>query len=315
MAVNQNGNPWAPGFEDPEEKARRERQAAIGERMAKTQPVAQPTTPPELPPEPTYQADPNNPYASGTDELRWKMAHGQDPGYGGLIGAQPEYKGIMEIGPNGERRLASPYSYDPHQSAQFNKLAAMGNQQAPTDIYKQQTALIDQNTGREINSLNADTTRGYETGLSNLAQSGGLDSGARERLQTASQQSGLNASSNVYAQSGADKAQAGVNDAQLKVNLMGSTADAETNANRFNVQNAIGDTGNFNAYSQNAYGQIGDIYGSGKSADDMDNEGGKGGPMTAGYWKKRSLGSMISQRSGLPGAKKADDWGWKTLGA
>lgn len=199
------------------------------------------------------------------EQLRYQMGQGNMQGIPQLVQAMPQYQGTT--GADGS--LKSMYEYNPSDSAAFSRMSDIAMSRGPTDVYRDQAGVIDQNTNVYGNRLDSDAARTYGTGLSNLAQSGGLDSGARERLQTSSQQNRLNAGSNLYAQSAGDKAQALASDSAMKMKMLGGVADTENAASQYNIGNMMGDLQNKNQANMYQWGKLGEIQGSQKIADQM----------------------------------------------
>lgn len=223
------------------------------------------------------------------DELRYQIGQGNMQGIPQLVQAMPQYQGITDAKGN----VLNPYKYDPSRSGAFSRMTDISMSQGPTDVYRAQAGVIDQNTNVYGNRLDSDAARTYGTGLSNLAQSGGLDSGARERLQTSSQQNRLNAGSNLYAQSAQDKSQALANDAAMKMKMLGGVADVQNAAQQYNIGNAMGDLSNKNQANMYQWNKLGEIQGSGKIADLMEDTKGTGGYMNQFGGIGGQFGSMF----------------------
>jgi hypothetical protein len=222
------------------------------------------------------------PTIQNIDQLKAYAGKGGDINTNVLASSMPTYQGLT----NGNGSLKDAYSYNPTttSAADFNNLQSYGGLskiaygQGPTDMYKAQAGLIDQNTNQQMNAVNTDAARGTAEGFSNLATTGGAESGARERMASSQGLASLGAGQNVYANAMAAKGQAGVADAGMKYDALGKLTGLDTgrvtantgilnDAKKVNVGTQINDNLNKNTYGLQSWGKLGDIYGSGKVAD------------------------------------------------
>lgn len=102
-----------------------------------------------------------------------------------------------------------------------------------------------------------------------LASSGGLDSGARERLQRSGMKNAMDSQQKLAGQNLQNQSQIGMNDEQNRISQLGQAASVQNTANQgqFQQQNAlnslrstdvmhqIGETQNQNLFNMNAYNQ------------------------------------------------------------
>lgn len=134
-----------------------------------------------------------------------------------------------------------------------------------TTAGQQQNALAENQLDQGASQTNAQTAQAED----NLASSGGLTSGARERAAEGGATNYMNMSQNVGRQNTLNQMQIGVNDQQNKMQEMGELPGMETqalqpefqkanaweNANAQDVGNEINSTNNQNTYNMNTYQQ------------------------------------------------------------
>lgn len=208
----------------------------------------------------------------------------------------PEYRGTTDANGN----MLSNFQYNPQQvnyggmqSYDAYKKFALGT--GPSDMYKTQSGLIDQQTNASMDQMRQETARGVAAGQSNLAATGGLDSGARERLAQSGTRNRLDASQDVYRSASMAKGQAGVADAQMRFGALQGLTGMDTNAalvntqmtnqgQMFNIGNQINDTRMGNLYDLEGWGKLGDIWGSSEIARSMGGGGGGGSPVGRGAY-------------------------------
>lgn len=258
---NQNTNPW--GDQSPYVSNNFKKNIVPPSATALTEPV----TPPDAGPVGPYTDAYGNPSATPSTfgDLQASVGQGNRVGVPQLVQSMPTYSGITDAQGN----LSSPYYYDPNNSASFAKMNEIANSDGPTSVYRDQAKAISLNTNQNLNRLGSDQNSAYQTSLDNVASTGGLDAGSVERLNRGAQQSKMNASSNVYGQGAAAKANALANDSSMKMGLLGQTASGETAGQQYNIQNAMGDNANKYNADLNSWNTLGNIVGSGNVADEM----------------------------------------------
>lgn len=199
-----------------------------------------------------------------------------------FVQTMPEWESIR--GPGGQ--VLSPYAVDPMQSDAFKKMHDLAMSEGKTNLYKENMGLINTQANNAANSLALDTQNAYESGVSNLAQAGGVDAGNMERLNRQQILGKAAGNANIYASAGEAGGRAAIADTELKTNLLGTVGSGQINANQFNASNAIADARGGNLYDLDAWSTLGDIWGSGQVADAMGKGlggGGGGMPGLGGY--------------------------------
>ena len=158
--------------------------------------------------------------------------------------------------------------------------------------------------------LAGDSAVGLGTGMSNLAASGGLDSGARERLMTASNAQRMRGLSDLSQQASASRMGAGIAAEQMGREAERFNSGLLTNTSQFNAGNAIGGVGAQNLFNSNIYNQDMGAWGAAKTADAMaaaarkEDPGllGMGGVLGTGLGgQKGILGTGIGGAQGVGG--------------
>lgn len=150
-----------------------------------------------------------------------------------------------------------------------SNFADMANRKGPsawaTTAGTQQNALAENQLEQGASQTNAQTAQAED----NLASSGGLTSGARERAAEGGATNYMNMSQNVQRQNTLNQMQIGVNDQQNKMQEMGELPGMESqalqpefqkantweNAHATDVGNEINSTNAQNTYNQNTYAQ------------------------------------------------------------
>lgn len=252
------------------------------------------------------------PYGTSMDGFRNSYESGSQA-VDTLLKSMPGYQGIMEIDPaTGKPKVGDMYKYDPSQSDAFNKMKGIGMSEGPSELYTQQANLIDQGRSRDVDSLQQQADTAYGQGLGNLALSGGLESGARERLASSNSLERMRGTQDLYGGAADARARAGVGDAEMKVNILQGVGQAENNANMWNANQAIGDRQGFNDFNANMYQSTGDIIGSNEIAKSM--PGGGGGGAYGSYSPYQALSAvkkkMKSASSGGSIVQKLNPQNW-----
>lgn len=238
---------------------------------------------------------------------------GFDPATG--MPYRPEFQSILGAGGG----LGDPFK------AGYKKMTA----HTVSDDMNPWLGLQQQKIGQEQASmrdrLSGDVNVGLGTGMSNLAASGGIDSGARERLMAASAAQRTRGLSDINQQASASRLGAGIAAEQMgreaeRYNAgaldRGSAfnASAFNNNSQFNAGNAIGGAGMQNAFNADVYGQDMQAWGAGQTAEaqlaaaNQENPGlfGMGGFLGSGAGgNKGLLGTGV-----LGGGRAIDTRGW-----
>lgn len=163
--------------------------------------------------------------------------------------------------------LKSQYTFDPTKSEAYNRINTQANSVGPTDLAQAQLnaqkldeSNLQQNTSKQ--NLTA-----LQQGQAALAQTGGLSSGARERMAVASNRNALQNQQQVGM--GGAQARMGIlsNDANLKQNLLGQIEGTQLGAQQTNLNALTQDTQAEALWNANQYGQNMGYWGSGKTAD------------------------------------------------
>jgi hypothetical protein len=159
--------------------------------------------------------------------------------------------------------------------------ADLANRKGPsawaTSAGDQQNALAQNQLERGANETAGQTAQA----LSNLGSSGGISSGARERVAEGGANNYMNMSQNTGRQNSLNQMQIGVNDQQNKMQEMGMLPGMEAaalqpefqkanmweNAKAQDVGNQIANTQSANTWNQNLYGQQMGAWGASKNAD------------------------------------------------
>lgn len=106
----------------------------------------------------------------------------------------------------------------------------------------------------------------YAKGQDDLAMTGGLTGGARERLATQAGRNQLSMSQEVGKQQSDNKLQIGINDEQNRISQLGQVPGMELGASNFDLSRAQGE----NAFNAQNYQTQGGIWAAGKQADAED---------------------------------------------
>lgn len=234
--------------------------------------------------------NPQNFYASGIPGLKDYIGRGGTLDMNSITQFMPNYNGIM--GPGGGLKDGfsfNPYEIDYGKLKSYGTLKNLATGTGPTDYYKSNVKLIDQAARGNLDQMREENARGLAGGFSSLATTGGLDSGARERLTRQAGSDRLRAGQNIWRDAGINKAQAAVADNQMRYDALGRLTSLDTsrvNANTqianngqlVNLQNKIGDVRNQNLYNMEGWGQIGNIYGSEMAARAMEAAANKENP-------------------------------------
>lgn len=226
--------------------------------------------------------------------LKEKMAGGGSLGIGDFVSSMPGYSSIT--GPNGE--LDPRYKFTPG-GAGYDGIKGLATATGPSDMYKSQVGLIDATTRGQIDDLRQEGAIGTGSGLGMLASSGGLDSGARERMAASGNRAMMEGGSNIFKGAALAKGNAGVADAGMKYDAMGRLAGMDNQAQAMNLGNTIGDLRGRDEFAMGTWGKLGDIYGTGVAADAMSNAANApdGGLLGGGGF----LGTGIGGEKGLFG--------------
>lgn len=242
-----------------------------------------------------YDYDNMNPGGrpGGLDKLRGYLDSGQKITPEGFGYYMPEYRPVTDSNGN----MLSNFNYAPQSInygpngkdpglASYNAYSKFALGSGPSDYYKATEGLIDKQTSAGLSGVREESARGLAGGMSNLATSGGLDSGSRERLTGSSNLAQINASQGVYQGASMAKGHAAVADQGMRFDALRGLTQLDTNrvnmntqmgndAQRWNISNQIGDVRAGNLYDLEGWGKLGDIYGSSQIAAAMG--GGPGG--------------------------------------
>lgn len=230
-------------------------------------------------------------------------ASGIDPATG--MPYRPKFQSIFTPGGG----LASPYSAEAG-TANFRSLSTDTN---PWMQLQNQRISGEQNDMRD--RAMSDANVGLGTGMSQLASSGGIDSGARERLMTSSDANRMRSLSGIGQQGAASRLDAGIQAEQMKRQAEQFNADAFNRnsmfntdaANRmstFNAGNAINGMAGQNAFNMEMYGQDMGAWGAAKTAEAQAAAANKkkplfgiGGAGSLGSWD--AVGNAIDRGRGV----------------
>lgn len=199
---------------------------------------------------------------------------------------RPEFQSIL--GPGGglqSQYMASAQGYTP-STYEAQKMST--NMNPWLSLQKQR---ISGEQAQNQDRLQGDVQTGIGSGFSNLAASGGLDSGARERLMTSSNAQRMRGMTDLNAQSSASRLDAGMQAEMMRKQAQQFNAQAQNQAGQFNAGaqnqagafgagaqnqasmfntgNAIGGVGAQNAFNSNVYNQQMGAWGAGRTADAM----------------------------------------------
>jgi hypothetical protein len=182
-------------------------------------------------------------------------------------GAPPTYTGSYD--PNTMGVESDPRAMDQFRKEALregpSRYATLANQQQDTLSMNAKQSAADQNAGS------------IAQGQNNLAMSGGLDSGARERLQTKGNQNLLDMNQKINQTSANNKMQIGMNDEQNRVSQLGQVPGMQNQQNQaaeFNVGNAINEGNTANTYKYGIYNTQMKGYAAGQQAAATQNSGG-----------------------------------------
>lgn len=238
---------------------------------------------------------------------------------GGMIGNQLT-GGMGGAGDDGYQYLARPQrpgfeaSYDPRTMSMLpgleGKLAGIEENRAGMNKYRQEAlrggpsawaGLAGQQQDQMLqNARNqaAQGAAGQTAGAqSALAMRGGINSGARERLQTAGMRNQMDAGQNALQAANANKMQIGINDEQNRINQLGQLPGLENTANQtafnkanlwgqgkqFDVGNAVHQGDTKNAFNMNNYNADMSAWGANQQANATAQAGKKGGLFGMGF--------------------------------
>ncbi len=199
------------------------------------------------------------------EQLRYQMGQGNLQGVPQLVQAMPQYQGITDAQGN----VLSPYKYDPSKSGAFSRMTDIAMSRGPTDVYRAQADQIDLERGRDLDNMYRQGNIAGATGTSNLAQTGGLESGARERMAGANSLAQMQGQQNLYGTAATNRASALSNDAAMKMKMLGGVSDVQNAAQQYNIGNAMGDLGNKNQANMYQWNKLGEIQGAQKISDQM----------------------------------------------
>lgn len=182
--------------------------------------------------------------------------------------SRPEFQSIL----NSDGSLQSPFR------AGFTNAAAHTMSTDMSPWLGLQGDRISQEQANSRDQLNRDTSLSIGSGFSNLAATGGLDSGARERMVTSANMNRMQGLSGVGQQSAASRLDAAIQAEMMKKQAQQFNAGARNQNSIFNAgaqnQNSIFNTGNAisgrmgqNAFNSEMYGQDMQAWGAGKTAD------------------------------------------------
>lgn len=240
------------------------------------------------------------------EQLRYQIGQGNLQGVPQLVQAMPQYQGITDAQGN----VLSPYKYDPSKSGAFSRMTDIAMSKGPTDVYRAQADQIDLERSRDLDNMYRQGNIAGATGTSNLAQTGGLESGARERMAGANSLAQMQGQQNLYGTAATNRASALSNDAAMKMKMLGGVSDVQNAAQQYNIGNAISDQSNRYGANMNIWNMLGNIQGSSKIADLMENN-----PKYEGFFSNVESGkwSPFGMIPGRPGATGESDWVGKGL--
>ena len=115
------------------------------------------------------------------------------------------------------------------------------------------------------------------TANSNLAMTGGLDSGARERVQTNANKNLLDMNQKIDQTTANNKMQIGMNDEQNRVSQLSQVPgmqNQQNQASEFNINNAVNEGNSANLYKANIYNQQMKGWAAGQQSNATANSGG-----------------------------------------
>ncbi len=154
------------------------------------------------------------------------------------------------------------------QSA-LNKMKSEMMGDGLTSYGQAQMNLVNNNAQDRINSANVGAANGYQTGLSNMMMTGGLDAGSRERMNIASNRQAINGTMGAMGDATSQRLGVMADDAKNKINGMSAIhqmgmdnynvgakeRDYNDSINKFNIGQQIGDLNAFNNYNMNNYNE------------------------------------------------------------
>lgn len=197
------------------------------------------------------------------------------------------YNSSMNLTPQVQSELAGINTSGLDQSVdQFKDMAERQGPSAwATLAGQQQDALMNNNIERGQSEANASTAGAMDQ----LASSGGLSSGARERAAEAGATNTMNMTQNAGRQNTLNQLQVGVNDQQNKIQELGMLPGMESqalqpefqkesiwqNAANTNNQDIMAENQNANNYNQNLYNQQMSAWGANQQANATQNSGKK----------------------------------------
>jgi hypothetical protein len=214
-------------------------------------------------------------------------ASGDYSGMPGYPGFTPAWNPGMSMAPQVQQELSGiDMSGLNNAVTNFQDMAQRQGPSAWAQLAgQQQNALAQNEIERGQNQANA-----AEAGaLNNLAMTGGLSSGARERASLAGQKNMLDMSQNVQRQNALNQLQIGVNDQQNKMQEMGMLPGMELqalqpqfqkqnilqNAQQQDIANQMNENQYQNEWNQNLYNQQMQAWAAGKQANATMNSGKK----------------------------------------
>jgi len=226
---------------------------------------------------------------------------------------RPGFQSILGSSGN----LLSPFQANANQASAFTMKTDMN----PWMNLQNKQIGLEQSGMRD--QLNRDTNLGLGTGMSNLAASGGIDSGARERMVTNSAAQRTQGLSGIGQQSALARNNVGIQGEQMKqqadqFNTNALNQNSQFNAgvlnqnSQFNASNAIGGMGMQNAFNSNLFNQDMAGWGAQKTADAQARAANKEEPGFLGMGG--ALGTGIGGEGGMLGTglfRKGSGGGYK----
>lgn len=224
----------------------------------------------------------------------------------------------------------------PYDTQPLDQLKSNAESTAPSSWANLMNQTARTNTQQAGSQAAASTAGSTAQAEGNLAMSGGLSSGARERLQQSGEQAGIGAQQDVAREGATNLANIGMQDAQVKQQELQALPGMETQAYQAKLQpismygqaaaQDVANEGNsiagLNAFNIGAYGSDASMYGASKTADATaaaaaDQEAhsgllGQGGPLGTGIGT--SGGPFGTNNSSL-GKYLPENWGQNNNGS
>lgn len=162
--------------------------------------------------------------------------------------------------------LKSQYTFDPTKSEAYNRILSESQAKGPTEMGQAQLNAQQLDEANQQQNTAAQNLSQLQQGQASLAQTGGLSSGARERMAVASNRNAL--ANRQQVGMGGAQARLGIlsNDANLKQNLLGQLQSTQLGAQQTNLGNMIQDTQNQALWNAEKYKQDMNVWGSGQTA-------------------------------------------------